>query len=53
MKDDGTMTKGEQKRVNVCHNIVKETPNLRNILATTLMLDMVTGGPKSDTNKDK
>ena len=32
---------------------VKETPNLRDILATTLMLDMATGGSKSDTDKDK
>lgn len=32
---------------------VKETPNLRNILATTLILDTATGGSKSDTDKDK
>lgn len=32
---------------------IKNTPNLRNILATTLMLDMATGGSKSDTDKDK
>lgn len=94
MKDDRTMTKDEQKRVDACENVVKwasedkehrgcivlatdeesstcavigqnqsliialmsaikETPNLRNILATTLMLDMAVGGSKSDTNKDK
>lgn len=94
MKDDRTMTKGEQRRVDACENVVKwasedkeyrgcivlatdeesstcavigqnqsliialmsaikKTPNLRNILATTLMLDMATGSPKSDTNKDK
>lgn len=94
MKDDRTMTKGEQKRINACNNIInwasedkkhkgcivlatdeesstcavigqnqnlitalvsaiKETPNLRNILAATLMLDMAVGGSKSDTNKDK
>lgn len=94
MKDDRTMTKGEQKRINVCNNIInwasedkkhkgcivlatdeesstcavigqnqnlitalvsaiKKTPNLRNILAATLMLDMAIGGSKSDTNKDK
>lgn len=32
---------------------IKSTPNFRNILTTTLMLDMVTGGSKSDTDKDK
>ena len=94
MKDDRTMTKGEQKRVDACENVVKwasedkehrgcivlatdeksstcavigqnqnlitafvsaikNTPNLRNLLATTLMLDMATGGPKSDTDEDK
>lgn len=94
MKDDRTMTKGEQKRINACNNIInwasedkkhkgcivlatdeesstcavigqnqnlitalvsaiKKTPNLRNILAATLMLDMAVGGSKSDTNKDK
>lgn len=94
MKDDRTMTKGEQKRVDACTKVVewasedkerrgcivlatdeksstcavigqsqnlitalmsaiKNTPNLRNILAATLMLDMATGGSKSDTDKDK
>lgn len=94
MKDDRTMTKDEQKRVDACENVVKwasedkehrgcivlatdeesstcavigqnqnlitalvsaikNTPSLRNILAATLMLDMVTGGSKSDTDKDK
>lgn len=94
MKDDRTMTKDEQKRVDACENVVKwasedkehrgcivlatdeksstcavvgqnqnlitalvsaikKTPNLRNLLATTLMLDMATGGPKSDTDEDK
>lgn len=94
MKDDRTMTKDEQKRVDACENVVKwasedkehrgcivlatdeksstcavigqnqnlitafvsaikTTPNLRNLLATTLMLDMATGGSKSDTDKDK
>ena len=94
MRDDRTPTKGEQKRVDACENIVKwasedrehrgcivlatdnesstcavigqnrnliiallsavkKTPNLRNTLATTLMLDMATGGSKSDTDKDK
>lgn len=94
MKDDRTMTKDEQKRVDACENVVKwasedkehrgcivlatdeksstcavigqnqnlitafvsaikNTPNLRNLLATTLMLDMATGGPKSDTDEDK
>lgn len=32
---------------------IKNTPNLRNILATTLMLDMATGGSKNDTGEDK
>lgn len=32
---------------------IKSTPNFRNILSTVLMLDMVTGGSKSDTDKDK
>ena len=94
MKDDRTMTKGEQRRVDACETVVKwasedkehrgcivlatdeesstcavigqnqsliialmsaikKTPNLRNILATTLMLDMATGSPKSDTDEDK
>lgn len=94
MKDDRTMTKGEQKRVDACDNVVKwasedkehrgcivlatdeesstcavigqnqnliialisavkKTPNLRNILTTTLMLDLATGGSNSDTDKDK
>lgn len=90
-----TPTKGEQKRVEACENIVKwasedkehrgciilatdedsstcavigenqnlitafvsalkRTPALRSMLTTALMLDMViTGGPKSDTDKDK
>lgn len=87
-------TKDEQKRIDVCENIVKwasedkehrgciviatdkesstcavigqnqnlitafvsalkNTPSLRSVLTTTLMLDMVTGGSKSDTDKDK
>lgn len=95
MKDDRTMTKDEQKRVDACENIVKgasedkeprrciifaidedsstcavigenqnlisafvsafkRTPALRSVLTTALMLDMVvTGGPKSDIDKDK
>nr|DAL05028.1 MAG TPA: hypothetical protein [Crassvirales sp.] len=94
MKDDRTPTKGEQKRIDVCENVVKwtsenkekrgcivlatdeksstcavvgqnqnlitallsaikKTPNLRNILAATLMLDMATGGSKNDTGEDK
>lgn len=90
MGDKRTPTKGEQKRIDVCENVVKwasedktkgcivlatdeesstcavigqsqnlitallsaikSTPNLRGILKTVLMLDMVTG---SDTDKDK
>lgn len=94
MKDDKTMTKDEQKRIDVCENIVKwasedkehrgciviatdeksstcavigqnqnlitafvsalkNTPSLRSVLTTTLMLDIVTGGSKSDTDEDK
>ena len=94
MKDDKTMTKGEQKRTDACENVInwasedkehrgcivlatdeksstcavigenqnlitafvsalKNTPSLRGVLAATLMLDMVTGGSKSDTDKDK
>lgn len=95
MGDKRTPTKGEQKRVDACENIVKwasedkehrgciilatdedsstcavigenqnlitavvaalrRTPALRSMLTTALMLDMVvTGGPKSDTDKDK
>lgn len=94
MGDKRTPTKGEQRRVDACENVVKwasedkehrgcivlatdeksstcavigqnqnlitafvsaikNTPNLRNLLATTLMLDMATGGPKSDTDEDK
>lgn len=94
MKDDKTMTKGEQKRIDACENVVKwasedkkhrgciviatdeesstcavigenqnlitafvsalkNTPSLRSVLTATLMLDMVTGGSKSDTDKDK
>lgn len=93
MKDDKTMTKGEQKRIDVCENVVKwayedkehrgciviakdeesstcavigqnqnlitafvsaikNTPSLRSVLTATLMLDMVTGGSKSDTDED-
>lgn len=88
------MTKGEQKRIDACENVVKwasvdkkhrgciviatdeesstcavigenqtlitafvsalkNTPSLRSVLVTTLMLDMVTDGSKSDTDKDK
>ena len=32
---------------------IKNTPSLRGVLAATMMLDMVTGGSKSDTDKDK
>lgn len=32
---------------------LKKNPNLRSILTTTLAVDMVTGGPESDTDKDK
>lgn len=94
MKDNKTITKGEQKRIYVYENVVKwafedkehrgciviatdeksstcavigqnqtlitafvsaikNTPSLRSVLAAALMLDMVTGGSKSDTDKDK
>ena len=32
---------------------IKSTPNFRNILSTALMVDMVTGSSKSDTDGDK
>ncbi len=32
---------------------LKKNPNLRSILTTTLAVDMVTGGPESDTDEDK
>ena len=94
MKDDKTMTKSEQKRIDACQKVVewasedkehrgcivlatdeksstcavigqnqnlitvfvsalKNTPSLRGVLAATLMLDMVTGGSKSDTDEKK
>lgn len=94
MKDDKTMTKDQQKRIDACENVIKwasedkkhrgcivlatdeesstcavigenqnlitafvsalkSTPSLRSVLATTMMLDMVTGDSKSDTDKDK
>ena len=93
MKDNKTITKEEQERIDACENVVKwasenkkrgciviatdeksstcavigesqglisallsaikSTPNFRNILSTVLMLDMVTGGSKSDTDRDK
>lgn len=94
MGDKRTPTKGEQKRRDVCENVVKwasedrehrgciiiatdeksstcavvgenqnlitafvsalkRTPALKSVLTTALMLDMVIGGPKSDTDKDK
>ena len=94
MKDDKTMTKSEQKRIDACQKVVewasedkehrgcivlatdeksstcavigqnqnlitafvsalKNTLSLRGVLAATLMLDMVTGGSKSDTDEKK
>ena len=94
MKDDKTMTKSEQKRIDACQQVVewasedkehrgciviatdeksstcavigqnqnlitafvsalKNTPSLRGVLAATLMLDIVTGGSKSDTDEKK
>lgn len=94
MESKRTPTKGEQKRIDACANIVKwasedkkhrgcivlatdeeslscavigerrnlieafvsalkKNPGLRNILTTALGIDMVTGGSKSDTDKDK
>ena len=32
---------------------IKSTPSLRNILAAAMMLDMMIGGSKNDTEKDK
>lgn len=94
MEDNMKPTKGEQRRIDVCKNVVnwtsedrkhrgcivlatdeksstcavigqsqnlitalasalRSTPNLRDILTTVMMLDMITGGSKSDTDKDK
>ena len=94
MKDDKTMTKSEQKRIDACQKVfewasedkehrgcivlatdeksstcavigqnqnlitafvsaLKNTPSLRSVLAATLMLDIVTGGSKSDTDEKK
>lgn len=93
MEGNRTPTKGEQRRIDACENVVnwasedrkhrgcivlatdeksstcavighsknlitalasalRSTPNLRSILSTVLMLDMMTGGPKNDTDKD-
>lgn len=32
---------------------LKTSPSLRSVLTTTLLIDLATGGPKSDTDKDK
>ncbi len=32
---------------------IKNTPNLRNILTTVLILDMTTGGSENNTSEDK
>lgn len=42
-----------QNLITALASAIKSTPNLRGILATVMMLDMVSGGLKSDTNKDK
>lgn len=93
MENNKKPTKGEQRKIDACENVInwthedrkhrgcivitteeksstyamigqsqnfitalalaiKSTPNLRGILATVMMLDMVTGGSKSDTDKD-
>lgn len=43
-----------QNLISAFVSALKRTPALRSMLTTALMLDMVvTGGPKSDTDKDK
>ena len=42
-----------QNLITALVSAIKTTPNLRNLLAATLMLDMATGDSKSDTDKDK
>ena len=42
-----------QTLITALASAIKSTPNLRGILATVMMFDMVSGGLKSDTNKDK
>lgn len=42
-----------QNLITAFMSAIKNTPSLRNILAAALMLDMATGGSKSDTDKDK
>ena len=43
----------KQNLITAFVSALKNTPNLRSVLSATLMLDMVTGGSKSDTDKDK
>lgn len=43
-----------QNLISAFVSVLKRTPALRSMLTTALMLDIVvTGGPKSDTDKDK
>lgn len=56
--DEDSLTRavtGEnQNLISAFVSALKRTPALRSVLTTALMLDMVvTGGPKSDTDKDK
>lgn len=45
---------GESKGlISALLSAIKNTPNFRNILNTTLMLDMVTDSSESDTDGDK
>lgn len=43
----------KQNLITAFVSALKNTPNLRSVLSATLMLDMVTGGSKSDTDEDK
>lgn len=47
------MIEENQNLITALVSAIKTTPNLGNLLATTLMLDLATGGSKSDTDKDK
>lgn len=42
-----------QTLVTAFASALKTSPSLRNVLTATLLLDLATGGSKSDTDKDK
>lgn len=43
----------KQTLVTAFASALKTSPSLRSVLTATLLLDLATGGPKSDTDKDK